>query len=87
MTSATRTGDSPPAPLVARPEVAEAALFHASFAIGCVVATVAVLTAFQPAGIGWHRLREADDARPVITRAAFESWAGHLLAARSGVHV
>ena len=83
----TATADAAPAPLVARTDLADAALFHVSFAIGCVVASAAVLAAFQPAGIGWHSLREADDARPVITRAAFESWAGHLLAARSGLHV
>ncbi len=86
MTSATDTGDTPHAPLVARPELAEAALFHASFAIGCVIATVAVLAAFQPPGIGWHAVREAGDGRPVITRAAFEGWAGRLLADRSGRH-
>lgn len=86
MTSATTADDAPPAALVARPDLAEAALFHASFAIGCVIATVAVLAAFEPPGIGWHAGREAGDGRPVISRAAFEGWAARLLAERSGVH-
>lgn len=71
--------------IVARSDLAEAAVFQLSFAIGCVIAGAAVIAAFQLPGIGWHAEREAGEVRPVVTRAAFEVWAGRLLDARSGV--
>lgn len=83
-TSTMNPADIPSSPLVARPDLAEAAVFHLSFAIGCIVAGAAFLAVVQPPGVGWHLVRDAGETTPVVTKAAFEGWAGRLLVLRSG---
>lgn len=70
-------------PLVDRPDLAEVAVFHLSFAIGCIVAGAAFLAIFQPPGVGWQAARDAGETTPVVTKDAFEGWAGRLLVIRS----
>lgn len=86
MLSAHQPADPSGARIVSRPDLAEAALFHLSFAIGCLVAGAALLMWPQPHGIRWHPVREVETAVPIVTRAAFDDWAGRLLVARSGFH-
>lgn len=76
-------GDGKP-PLAGRPDLGEIACFQFSFALGCLAAGWVAIALLQPEDVGWNEAREARRQLSLVTQAAFEGWAGRLLAVRSG---
>lgn len=81
MTGATEPA-TPHEPLVARPDLAEAAVLHASLTLVCLLMG-GMLTAASMAAAASRPSARAVSTPVVVDQAAFEAWAGHLLAMRS----